>query len=140
MFLCMYFWQMLLVNPTVFTVAVRTAPLWTNEQRYIGSYSYICEIATATTWIGAAKLATLAMAKAQVMKRTEAAKGVATRNALNCAKPLKNCLRLTVLFACTCLQCCGSGIRCLLTLDPGWKIKIRSGMNILDHISESFLG
>jgi hypothetical protein len=83
----MYFWQMLLVDPTVFTVAVRTAPLWTNEQRYIGSYSYICEIATATTWIGGAKLATFAMAKAQVMKRTGAAKGVATRNALKCAKP-----------------------------------------------------
>ncbi len=35
----------------------------------------------------------------------------------------------------------GSGIRCLLTLDPGSgvakKARFGSGMNILDHISES---
>jgi hypothetical protein len=40
--------------------------------------------------------------------------------------------------------CCGSGIRSLFNpwiLDPGWvKIKIESGLNIPDHISESFLG
>jgi hypothetical protein len=70
----MYFWQMLLVNPTVFTVAVRTASLWTEKE----ISAPIATFETATTWIRAAKLASLAMAKAQVMKRTGAAKGVAT--------------------------------------------------------------
>ncbi len=61
-------------KPVVYTVAVRTAPLWTEK----GITAPKATFATPTTWIIAAKLATLAMTKAQVMKRTGAAKEVAT--------------------------------------------------------------
>jgi hypothetical protein len=125
----MYFWQMLLVNPTVFTVAVRTAPQWTKGYRLLLLHLRNCD--SSDYMDTSSETSYLSNGKSSSDETNRSSER--SRNTLKYAKPLKKFSSSNVLFSVADL-----GFSAFLTPGSGMENQdLESGKNILAHFSES---